>query len=77
MAGRNFSCSHLGLGGPRVMNTTAQMGCVVGYSASLCVANGVLPRDIYQTYLPQLMDLIKSSDDEKVMIEDRSLNQNF
>lgn len=71
MAGRNFSCSHLGLGGPRVMNTTAQMGCVVGYAASLCVENEVLPRDIYQNYLPQLMELIKSSDDEKVMIEER------
>lgn len=71
MAGRNFSCSHLGLGGPRVMNTTAQMGCVVGYAASLCVENEVLPRDIYQMYLPQLMELIKSSDDEKVMIEER------
>jgi hypothetical protein len=73
MAGRNFSCSHLGLGGPRVMNTTAQMGCVVGYAASLCVTKDVLPSDIYQTYLPQLMDLIKSSDDEKVMIEERIL----
>lgn len=71
MAGRNFSCSHLGLGGPRVMKTTAQMGCVVGYAASLCVENEVLPRDIYQNYLPQLMELIKSSDDEKVMIEER------
>ena len=71
MAGRNFSCSHLGLGGPRVMNTTAQMGCVVGYAASLCVENEVLPRDIYENYLPQLMELLKSSDDEKVMIEER------
>lgn len=71
MAGRNFSCSHLGLGGPRVMNTTAQMGCVVGYAASLCVENEVLPRNVYQNYLPQLMELLKSSDDEKVMIEER------
>ncbi len=36
MAGRYFSCSHIGLGGPRVMNTTGQMGAAVGYAASLC-----------------------------------------
>ncbi len=36
MAGRCFSCSHIGLGGPRVMNTTGQMGVAVGYAASLC-----------------------------------------
>lgn len=69
MAGRNFSCSHIGLGGPRVMKTTAQMGCVVGYAASLCVSKGVNPRDIYLTYLSQLMEYIKSSDDEKVFIK--------
>ena len=61
MAGRNFSCSHLGLGGPRVMNTTAQMGCVVGYAASLCFENNVFPRDVYQNYLNQLLEMIKQS----------------
>ena len=30
MAGRCFSCSHIGLGGPRVMLTCAQMGIAVG-----------------------------------------------
>jgi hypothetical protein len=61
MAGRNFSCSHLGLGGPRVMNTTAQMGCVVGYAASLCKLNEVLPRDIYTSYLDALKTVLKGS----------------
>jgi len=36
MAGRNFSCSHVGLGGPRVMRTTGQMGAAVGLAASVC-----------------------------------------
>ncbi len=61
MAGRNFSCSHLGLGGPRVMNTTGQMGCAIGYAASLCVKHKVNPRKIYTNYLPQLLDLIENS----------------
>ena len=61
MAGRNFSCSHLGLGGPRVMNTTGQMGCAVGYAASLCIKNAVAPRKIYTNYLPQLLKLIEDS----------------
>lgn len=61
MAGRNFSCSHLGLGGPRVMNTTGQMGCAVGYAASLCVKNSVSPRDVYAKHLPQLLQLIEDS----------------
>ena len=61
MAGRNFSCSHLGLGGPRVMNTTGQMGCAVGYAASLCIKNSVSPRDIYAKHLPQLLQLIEDS----------------
>ena len=61
MAGRNFSCSHLGLGGPRVMNTTGQMGCAVGYAASLCIKNSASPRDVYANHLSQLLKLIEDS----------------
>lgn len=58
MAGRCFSCSHIGLGGPRVMNTTGQMGAAVGYAASLCKKNNVYPREIYEKYLDELKQLI-------------------
>ena len=58
MAGRNFSCSHIGLGGPRVMRTTGQMGAAVGYAASLCKKYNVDPRAIYQKYLSEYMNLI-------------------
>src|SRR3546814_10931102 len=34
MAGRCFSTSHVGLGGPRVMRTTGQMGAAVGLAAA-------------------------------------------
>jgi len=61
MAGRCFSSSHLGLGGPRVMNTTGQMGCAVGYAAALCKKNKVNPRDIFKLYLQDLLKLVENS----------------
>jgi hypothetical protein len=60
MAGRNFSCSHVGLGGPRVMRTTGQMGAAVGLAASLCKKYKANPRDIYQSHLKEYLDLIES-----------------
>ena len=61
MAGRCFSCSHLGLGGPRVMNTTGQMGVVTGYAASLCRKYQVNPREIYFSHIDELKELIKNT----------------
>ncbi|MBG0858306.1 MAG: FAD-dependent oxidoreductase, partial [Bacteroidales bacterium] len=58
MAGRCFSCSHVGLGGPRVMNTTGQMGVAVGYAASLCKKYTTSPRGVYQNHIGELQKLI-------------------
>jgi hypothetical protein len=58
MAGRCFSCSHIGLGGPRVMNTTGQMGVAVGYAASLCKKYKETPRGIYKSHLDELLKLV-------------------
>ncbi|CAM4284676.1 FAD-dependent oxidoreductase [Zobellia nedashkovskayae] len=66
MAGRNFSCSHAGLGGPRVMLTTGQMGAAVGYAASLCKKYEVMPREIYTGYLQEYLDLIEEQKYEKI-----------
>jgi hypothetical protein len=60
MAGRDFSCSHVGLGGPRVMRTTGQMGASVGLAASLCIKYKCTPREIYQSHLKEFLDLIQS-----------------
>ena len=57
MAGRCFSCSHIGLGGPRVMNTCAQMGVATGYAAALCKAFGGRPRDIARKKMFELRKL--------------------
>lgn len=48
MAGRCFSTTHVGIGSPRVQNTTAQMGVAVGFAAGLCKLHGIEPRDIYR-----------------------------
>lgn len=61
MAGRCFSCSHIGLGGPRVMNTTGQMGAAVGYAATLCAKHKTIPRNIYLKHLEELKKLIIES----------------
>jgi len=59
MAGRCFSCSHAGLGGPRVMNTTGQMGVAVGYAASLCRKYNTSPRGVYNDHIAELQKLIR------------------
>ena len=58
MAGRCFSCSYIGLGGPRVMNTTGQMGVATGYAASLCKKYSTSPRGIYMNHIKELKQLI-------------------
>jgi hypothetical protein len=60
MAGRNFSCTHIGLGGPRVMNTTGQMGAAVGLAAAICKKHSANPREVYKTYLKEYLSLIES-----------------
>jgi hypothetical protein len=59
MAGRCFSCSHIGLGGPRVMNTTGQMGVATGYAASLCKKYQTNPRGVYLSHIEELKNLIQ------------------
>jgi hypothetical protein len=61
MAGRCFSCSHIGLGGPRVMRTTGQMGAAVGLAASLCKEYSCTPRELYENHLDPYMKLVLSS----------------
>ena len=60
MAGRDFSCSHVGLGGPRVMRTTGQMGAAVGLAASICKKYKTGPREVYQSHLKEYLELIES-----------------
>jgi hypothetical protein len=54
MAGRCLSATHVGLGSPRVMHTTAQMGVVVGTAAVVCTENDCSPRDVYNSHLNEM-----------------------
>ena len=47
MAGRCFSCTHVGLGASRVINTLSQLGVAAGNAAAMCVEKGCMPRDIF------------------------------
>ena len=47
VAGRCFSCTHVGLGGPRVMCTLAQLGVAAGEAAAICRREGCMPRGVY------------------------------
>lgn len=58
MAGRNISCTHVALGTVRVMRTTGMMGEVVGMAADICRRHGVSPRQVYESHLPELQQLM-------------------
>lgn len=76
MAGRCFSCTHVGLGGPRVMNTCGQMGIATGFGAHLCLEHNSSPREVAQNHVTELRELCGYStdpdDDVTVHIPDRS-----
>lgn len=59
MAGRNISVTHQALGTTRVMKTCGMMGEVVGRAASLCKLHECNPREVYERYLPELLDLLQ------------------
>lgn len=58
MAGRCLSCSHIGLCGPRVMNTCGQMGTATGYAAALCKKYGAEPKEVGAVHISELQGLI-------------------
>jgi hypothetical protein len=59
MAGRCISVTHEALGTVRVMKTCGMMGEVVGRAASICIKEDCLPRDVYESHLDDLIELIK------------------
>lgn len=73
MAGRCFSCSHIGLAGPRVMNTCGQMGIATGYAAVLCNRHEAMPREIGEKHITELQSLIGMGTNE--LIDNPSLRK--
>ena len=62
MAGRNVSCSHVGLGTLRVSATCAVMGQAVGTAAAGCVRRGVLPREYGARFISELRRALHRDD---------------
>lgn len=60
MAGRDVSVTHEALGAVRVMRTGGLMGEIVGMAAYLCQKNGIPPRGVYQHYLAELQELMRT-----------------
>jgi hypothetical protein len=69
MAGRNISVTHVALGTVRVMRTCGMMGEVVGMAASVCKNHNASPRDVYQVYLKELKELMKTGVPSKILEE--------
>lgn len=75
MAGRNISVTHVALGTVRVMRTTGMMGEVVGMAASICKKYQVNPRGVYQSYLPELKELMKEGVGQKGLPNNQQYNE--
>ena len=77
MAGRCISVTHEALGTVRVMKTCGMMGEVVGRAASICVKRDCLPRDVYTSYLDDLIELIQPriSDGSPQLVRARGLRE--
>ena len=57
MAGRCFSCTHVGLGSPRVICTLAQLGVAAGEASALCKMRRCSPRGIWEKrFVRELQD---------------------
>ena len=59
MAGKDISCTHVAMSSVRVMNTTAQMGTMVGRAVVLCVKQGWLPKELGNKHFKTLADNLK------------------
>lgn len=56
MAGKDISCTHVGMSAVRVENTTAMMGTLVGEAASLCILFNWSPRELGEMHFGALSD---------------------
>ncbi len=62
VASRCSSFSHVGLGSPRVESTVNTLGQAVGAAAYLCKKYDCLPRDIYESHIKELQQLLLKQD---------------
>jgi hypothetical protein len=61
-AGRNISATHVAFGSTRVMATCATIGEAAGTAAALCVQRSATPRQLYETHLEELQQVLLKQD---------------
>lgn len=59
LGGRILSMTHVAFSSARVMRTLGQLGEVVGLAAKVARDHDALPRDVYERYLPELIEAMK------------------
>ena len=60
-AGRNISTTHAALSSTRVMATCSLLGQAMGTAASICVAKGLTPNEVYEKEIPTLQKKLKDA----------------
>lgn len=61
-AGRDISCTHMGLSATRVMATTALLGQACGTGAAVALQKGVDPAKVRSDYIGLLQDMLEDDD---------------
>ena len=61
-AGRDISCTHMGLSATRVMSTCALLGQAVGTGAALALHYGETPARLRASHIGELQDLLEEDD---------------
>ena len=61
-AGRNISCTHMGMSATRVMGTCALMGQAIGTAAGILKRHGITPRVLYLQHISELQELLLEDD---------------
>ncbi|WP_405293641.1 FAD-dependent oxidoreductase [Algibacter sp. Ld11] len=61
-AGRNVSQTHIALSSSRIMATCALMGQAVGTAATICNKKKILPREVAQTHINELQEMLLRDD---------------
>lgn len=61
-AGRDISCTHMGLSATRVMSTCALLGQAAGTAASIALKKGELPADVRRNDIALLQDTLEDDD---------------
>jgi len=62
LAGRIISVTHVALGTTREQRQTSIIGQVVGTAAALCFQYGMMPREVYPSYITELQQLLLKQD---------------